>query len=946
VEDSWAPSYGANGGTTPATQWVDLTPRTRYQTSLKRGKQYELDQVQAGELQITLNNTDGALDPLNGAGPWGGVIRPYQPFKHRMQNSATANRLLQTIATGGEGYSAGAIPSAFGITSGTDGTGGQIVALGAGVAFEESNAFQFSVGTQGGAATICVFDTGGIVPGQPYTFSLYARNVTASTSVPVAAQIGWYGTASATSPTSYSVSSPVTLTGGGAWQRITVTGTAPATLYGARAGLALTGSGYAGSTASIQIDGQQLEKGSAATAWVYPGSWYGQFAGFVERWTPQYADAGTRAEAAITAVDAFALFSQRTLSDPLTEEFNLLSPRFLYKLNDPQGTTSATDFTGQNRAAPVQGSVAGAAPYAFGTAITSRTAGGTFYGSDTVLTLSNPSPGIDSGVSGTSVPTSYLALNGAGIKGPANPNLWTRVVAFRSAVTIGGSGSGHASHLWFACDNSVASGVPSGAGIDVYMNDNGMWWAGGSNAHNAAFTMAFAGATAPTDGNWHLAVFGMDAANNVMLASLDGVTASSTSSVAWAGNVPAGLVSDSVGALVSQGMGNYANMSFEGDIAFVAEFPSLLTASQISNLYTAWRNAGTGDSTDQRYARILRYVGYTGPTSLDSGTTRSMGPADFAGSDALSALQSVVDTETGAHWIQGTGAPRFRSRQSKYTQLTPSLTFGDGSGEIPYEDIQLDFDPAHLANVVQVTQSSTGQVFSAQDQTSIANYFSRLLTRSVNTTSAAECQDCASYLLSRYKNPLMRVSAIKVNVSASNAWSTLLPLDLGTRIRVMRRPLGCPPIQLDCFVEQIQWDYDSVGNATLAMQLSPADPVPSAIFGIWRTTLASSVSLGATSMTINAPTFDNQTPLAGQIGVGQQIVVGTGGAVPEVMTVKAVSATSPGWTTGVVTFTAPTAHSHTAGFNVTENLSTPLTTTTVYNTWDAAAIANSVNFAY
>ncbi len=73
-------------------------------------------------------------------------------------------------------------------------------------------------------------------------------------------------------------------------------------------------------------------------------------------------------------------------------------------------------------------------------------------------------------------------------------------------------------------------------------------------------------------------------------------------------------------------------------------------------------------------------------------------------------------------------------------------------GEWPYEDCQLDFDSTHLSNQVTVTQEAGGQNFYAQ-ATSNTNYFQRTMTRTINSSSALECQDAANYLLSRQQTP-------------------------------------------------------------------------------------------------------------------------------------------------------------------------------------------------
>ena len=566
-----------------------------------------------------------------------------------------------------------------------------------------------------------------------------------------------------------------------------------------------------------------------------------------------------------------------------------------------------------------------------------------------MLTLPNPSPGV-SVASLNGAVAAVLSLNEIGITGPANPLLWTRIIAFRASGTIG---AGNAARVWGCYDSAATQpGTPSGAQIDVLVEDSGMFWQSGGYYNHYGPHMQFSGSAVPTDGNWHLAVFGMDANNGIQIASIDGDTSAYQTTGLNFGvgsgttSAPVGLNSDNIGAMVQPNFGNYANYVFDGDVAFACEIPTLMTATQIANLYGAWRSNGTGESTDARYARILRYLGYAGGTQLDSGNTRSMGPCDFSGSDGLSALQEVVDTELGQHWVQGNGTIRFASRGARYNSLSPSLIFGENTagGEIPYEDLQFDYDPTHLANVVQITQTSTSQVFQAQDATSIANYFERLLTRSCNTTNPLECQDAAAYLVSRYKNAQMRISGLKVNLASyPTAWPSLLGLDIGTRIRVMRRPIGAPAQQVDCFVEQLQWDYDSTGKAEVTIMASPADLTPYAMFTAWRTTLAAAASSGQPTITVHPPTFDTVTPLNAVIAVGSQITVGLGGAVPETMTVKAVSATGSSWTMGTITFTANLAHSHTNGFTVNEALPTGATSV---STWDSAAPFDSVNFAY
>lgn len=73
--------FGA-GAQTPWDQvgWTDLTPRFR-SGSAQRGKQYELDAIQAGTMNLMLSNNDGALNPGNAASPYFPQVQANTPAR-------------------------------------------------------------------------------------------------------------------------------------------------------------------------------------------------------------------------------------------------------------------------------------------------------------------------------------------------------------------------------------------------------------------------------------------------------------------------------------------------------------------------------------------------------------------------------------------------------------------------------------------------------------------------------------------------------------------------------------------------------------------------------------------------------------------------------------------------------------------------------------------------
>ncbi|MFE5582566.1 hypothetical protein [Kitasatospora sp. NPDC056531] len=936
MQYSWGAAWNVNGAAVPSELLADVTSRSRGRVAIRRGRQYELDQIRAGTTDLALVNTDGALDPANTGGPWYGHIAPYQPLRVRAQWPPTPNLLTQVQATGGDlgGFSIGTINSQFGIGiySTTDSGNGQIVASPS--AWQGNRVFQFAVPNGSASATPVVFTYQ--ASGErlaTYTVQLQVRNITPSTTVQVAPYISWGNAARVATRTT---GTPVTLVGSAtaAWTQVSVTVT-----LGANTALLITGLALAATTTAavnVQVDGWQLERGATASTWTAPNTWYPLYAGYVERYPSSWTMNGTYGTVQTTSVDAISLLSQQILRDPLTEEIDTRNPRFLYTLADPQGSQSCADSIGAYPPAPLAASKFGPGSLVLGSQITSVSPGGTYIGgSGTVATVTNPNPGVYA-----TNPATFISLDQAGIRGPANPAEWTRMIAFRYTGPLPAD---HAT-IWCSTDSQRSGHYPAGSQITVALNSAGQpgLFLSGPNGVSTNYTAG--GATNCADGNWHLLIFGLSQSGSFVFISQDGNGASYFTPPTTI--TPTGLQWDSVGNWVDPVYGGETLWNYQGDISYVAEWPFGFYGNDITAVYTAWRSSFTGDSSDARYQRILGWAGYTGPTKIQSGLTRSMGPAAVAGQDVMTALQSVTDTENGEQFFAADGTLTFRARSARYNALTPAVVFGEqaAAGEVPYEDCQLDYDPTRLANIVKITQASSSQIFTGSDSASQTSYFQRSLTRTINSSSTQECQDAANYLTSRYKQPAVRIAALKIHVSANpSIWAACLGLELGTRVRVMRRPPApASPIQIECFIESLSWEFGDNGDAYLTLQCSPADLTPYGLLASFHTTLNGSPAAGATTITINAGA-DNTNPAASQLGQGQQLVLGLGTANQETVTVKSVGTTTAGWTTAVITLTAATAQNHSVGDTVCEPLPAGVTDPT---TWDSVARFDSTAFSY
>lgn len=96
-------AYDAAPNSDDIPTWTDETVRLMHADSIRRGRQYELDQNQASQPTLSLWDVDEYLNPANTAAPdpYSGHIVPYRQilFQGGWPNPVTGN-LINTAAQG------------------------------------------------------------------------------------------------------------------------------------------------------------------------------------------------------------------------------------------------------------------------------------------------------------------------------------------------------------------------------------------------------------------------------------------------------------------------------------------------------------------------------------------------------------------------------------------------------------------------------------------------------------------------------------------------------------------------------------------------------------------------------------------------------------------------------------------------------------------------------
>jgi hypothetical protein len=218
--------------------------------------------------------------------------------------------------------------------------------------------------------------------------------------------------------------------------------------------------------------------------------------------------------------------------------------------------------------------------------------------------------------------------------------------------------------------------------------------------------------------------------------------------------------------------------------------------------------ASSGDLPGARVNQILDMVDWPATMrNIDTGSTELQNdPGGIR--TTLTALQTIEDTELGGLFIDSDGTLRFQSRGTISSLATQTaVNFADDGTGIEYQAIDVALDDQELSNYVTIEREG-GTPETAQDATSIADYFVRAMTRTgllMRTNAAALAQ--ANSILAYRKTPRMRVNSITLDLSSdSPRVEPALDLDFGDPIYVTRTQSPGNAVTLRVTVQGVDHD--------------------------------------------------------------------------------------------------------------------------------------------
>jgi hypothetical protein len=743
------------------------------QWDTQRGRQYELDQVQAGMATLIMVDPNEDLNPLNTASPYnsGG-------------NTITAYRCLNVAAywpVTGNMYNPNVNPAYDGSFE-TTGSNAPFGAPGGGSAALSTAQALF------GTKSLLVTQAGNVpsqyaivtipgVPGVTATVSVYAY-LTGGCSLQIQCPDGTTSAVLATQTT---------------WTRITVT----YTQVDARD--VLTFAGTVAGTPAYYLDGFQVEWANSASTFTTTGPTKNQiYNGYVERYPTSYDMSGTRALRPLQAVDALSMLSRTNISQSYLSTISTDGPQLYLPLSDtaPPGRFAI----GGVGLLPIP------SPSAAGTF---NWAGDAFLDGSSALVMSQknafnpPAPGGSGQDTEWNITQGVFSVNTAA----ATFETWAKFVqgnatVFQVAVISDGK-------TIFPDQQIIDLSGGFTGNVRAYIGDI---YSGASSSFNLpASWNGFA------DDQWHYLAVTLSP-SGVVTITCDGQEESHTLSPALGANWGV----NNIHFDVNTGLGDpFSQISVCNWSYYTRDIGSTVR----QNHY----NRGVGYINELSGVRVRRLLNqyWGGPTSIANGYLKMAPDFSYNGRTMLDVLQEIQESERGLLYVDRNGTVVFEDRTSRYQNQVPVAVFGENPpgaspAEFPYIEYAADFDPTYTFTQANLSRPANDNFAPVVNATSQAKYGQRILTQTVQCNTDFDLAQAATFYLNRYADPKVRISTLTLSPASNpDLWPVVLGLEISQRVTVKRRTAALTTSN-DYYVEQIHHKADAeTGDWTVTLQLSP-----------------------------------------------------------------------------------------------------------------------------
>lgn len=211
---------------------------------------------------------------------------------------------------------------------------------------------------------------------------------------------------------------------------------------------------------------------------------------------------------------------------------------------------------------------------------------------------------------------------------------------------------------------------------------------------------------------------------------------------------------------------------------------------------------------------------------LDGGLTALNKASWNEGTGALALLRKWANDAGGTVFADASGVLRYHNRYHRYDNGEVCATFDASAGTGVEPDFEFEVDDADVRNAIEL-DVDYGIKATVSDRASIAKYGKRSHKLELDIQSSGEGRDAADLMLSRYREPPVRLNVVTVRPSACSdgaLWEPVLCLEFGRKIRLNGLPESAPWQSLDAWIEGVEHSVTVEGGRVeweTVLNLSP-----------------------------------------------------------------------------------------------------------------------------
>lgn len=426
----------------------------------------------------------------------------------------------------------------------------------------------------------------------------------------------------------------------------------------------------------------------------------------------------------------------------------------------------------------------------------------------------------------------------------AHPD-FTDIAQYSVGNTSGHTGTDSTGKVWTLKNNVTITGGATPFSIEAFFKwdttqtvANGNWVIAGQGDGNNGWvllvtqnnhlnlqiisggvTVASASVTTPsvTDGLVHHVVGTYDSLG-VPRVYLDGVLQATGSALSVT------MIGNGFGIGLASQLPGFGFTSWSGTIDEVALYAYALSATQIANHALQGETPGLGDTPETRIEKALALVGWDpNRVDIDPGTVL-LQAGGYSGT-VLSYIQRIAQSDQGIGilWISADGYVKFRQATDQWDGgVLMAVTASNFTG------ITTQYDDTNIRNVVTVGRTGGVPQLSVDPQSandySVHSYSALDLEMDTDATAS----NAASLIVSLYSKPFQRITSITFNAFAMNfATSNLaemaIGMNIGNIIQVSYTPVGGHAITGYYQVEGVSHNVaPGTGAWTMTWKLAPS----------------------------------------------------------------------------------------------------------------------------